>query len=85
MMPRITRPQVYRVVREMPPGSGSGRMSCSCGWRSSSYATSGRAAPTKNAVPSIAKAGWSRHPKAVVVVVKGGDIMYRCGGGMVYH
>ena len=27
-MPRITRPQVYRVVREMPPANGSGQPSC---------------------------------------------------------
>ena len=44
-MPRITRPQVYRVVREMLPGNGSDRRSCCCGWRIRS-ATSGRAAET---------------------------------------
>ena len=53
------------------PGSGSGRRSCCYGWRSPNYATSGRAAPTKDAAPPAVKAGWSRHPKAVVVVLGG--------------
>ena len=44
-------------------------MSCCYGWRIRSYATNGRAAPTRNAVPPAVKAGWSRHPKAVVVVL----------------
>ena len=41
-MPRITRPQVYRVVRDCP---GSGRRSCCCGWRIRSYATAGAPLP----------------------------------------
>ena len=44
-------------------------MSCCYGWRIRSYATNGRAAPTRNAAPPAVKAGWSRHPKAVVVVL----------------
>ena len=68
-IPLITRPQVYRVVREMLPGNGSARMSCCCGWRIRSYATSGPAASTRNAAPPAVKAGWSRHPKTVVVVL----------------
>ena len=46
-------------------------MSCCYGWRIRSYATNGRAAPTRNAAPPAVKAGWSRHPKAVVVVLEG--------------
>ena len=53
------------------PGSGSDRRSCCGGWKTSSGATSGRAAPMRNATPPAAKAGWSRHPKAVVVVLVG--------------
>ena len=34
-----------------------------------SYATNGPAAPTKDAAPPAVKAGWSRHPKTVVVVL----------------
>ena len=45
-------------------------MSCCYGWRIRSYATNGRAAPTRNAAPPAVKAGWSRHPKAVVVVLE---------------
>ena len=44
-------------------------MSCCYGWRIRSYATNGRAAPTRNPAPPAVKAGWSRHPKAVVVVL----------------
>ena len=44
-------------------------MSCCYGWRIRSYATNGRAAPTRNAAPPAVKAAWSRHPKAVVVVL----------------
>ena len=51
------------------PGNGSDRRSCCCGWRIRSYATSGRAAPTKGAAPPAVKAGWSHHPKRVVVVL----------------
>ena len=45
-------------------------MSCCYGWRIRSYATNGRAAPTRNAAPHAVKAGCSRHPKAVVVVLE---------------
>ena len=51
------------------PGNSSGRLSCCHGWWIRSYATNGRAAPTRNAAPPAVKAGWSRHPKAVVVVL----------------
>ena len=51
------------------PGNGSGRRSCCCGWRIRSYATSGRAAPTRDAAPPAVKAGWSHHLKRVVVVL----------------
>ena len=50
-------------------GSSSGPISCCCGWRIRSYATNGLAVPTRDAAPPAAKAGWSRHPKAVVVVL----------------
>ena len=53
------------------PGSGSGRTSCCYGWWSLNYVTSGPAAPTKDAAPPAEKAGWSRHPKPVVVVLVG--------------
>ena len=33
------------------PGNGLGPLNCCCGWSSRSYATSGRAAPTRNAAP----------------------------------
>ena len=51
------------------PGSSSGPISCCCGWRIRSYATNGLAVPTRDAAPPAAMAGWSRHPKAVVVVL----------------
>ena len=51
------------------PGDSSDRMSCCCDWRIRSYATSGRAVPTKDAAPPAVKAGWSHHPKRVVVVL----------------
>ena len=50
-------------------GNGSDRRNCCCGWRKRSYATSARAAPTRDAAPPAVKAGWSHHPKAVVVVL----------------
>ena len=50
-MPRLTRPQVYRVFWGMLPGNGSGRLSCWGGWRVRSHTTSGPAAPTRNAAP----------------------------------
>ena len=53
------------------PGSSSGPISCCCGWRIRSYATNGLAVPTRDAAPPAAMAGWSRHPKAVVVVLEG--------------
>ena len=52
------------------PGNGSGRRSCCGGWRIRSYATSGRAAPTRDAAPPAVKAGWSHHLKRVVVVLE---------------
>ncbi len=51
------------------PGSSSGPINCCCGWRIRSYATNGLAVPTRDAAPPAAMAGWSRHPKAVVVVL----------------
>ena len=73
-MPRITRPQSLPPCRRgctgwcgrCCPGNGSGRRSCCCGWRIRSYATSGRAAPTRDAAPPAVKAGWSHHLKRVV-------------------
>ena len=52
------------------PGNGSDRRSCCCGWRIRSYATSGRAAPTRDAAPPAVNAGWSHHLKRVVVVLE---------------
>ena len=52
------------------PGSSSGPINCCCGWRIRSYATNGLAVPTRDAAPPAAKAGWSRHPEAVVVVLE---------------
>ena len=77
-MPRITRSQSLPSCKRgctgwcgrCCPGNSSGRMSCCYGWRIRSYATNGRAAPTRNAAPPAVKAGWSRHPKAVVVVTR---------------
>ena len=40
------------------------------GWRIRSYATNGRSAPTKDVASPAVKAGWSRHPKTVVVVLE---------------
>ena len=54
------------------PGSGSGRRSCYCGSSSLSYATSGRAAPTRDAAPPAERAGRSLHPELVVVVLDRG-------------
>ena len=51
------------------PRNGSGRMSCCGGWRIRSYATSGRAAPTRDVALGAARAGRNRHLKAVVVVL----------------
>ena len=50
-MPQITRPQVYRVVRELLPKSGSGRENCWGGWQTFRNVPSGPAAPTRNAAP----------------------------------
>ena len=73
-------------------GSGSGRRSCCCGWRKLNCATSGRAAPTKDAAPLAAKSGRSHHPKAVVVVLEdchfaGLRVEYAGGGqtGLTRH
>ena len=57
-MPRITRPQsLPSCKRGCPgwfatccPGSGPGPMNCCNGWRRHSYAMSGRASPTRDAV-----------------------------------
>ena len=59
-------------------GSSSGPISCCCGWRIRSYATNGLAVPTRDAAPPAAKAGWSRHPKAVVVT-SGHSLFPRAG------
>ena len=48
-MPQITRPQVYRVVREMLPGSGSGRTSCCGGSRIRRIVRNGPGAPMPSA------------------------------------
>ena len=50
-MPRITRPQVYRVVREMLPRNGSGRMNCCGGSRIRKNSTNGPSAPMPSAAP----------------------------------
>ena len=76
-MPRITRPQSLPSCKRgctgwcgrCCPGNGSGRMSCCGGSRIRKNATNGRAAPTKDAAPPAVKAGWSRHPEPVVVVL----------------
>ncbi len=86
-MPRITRPQSLPPCRRgctgwcgrCCPGNGSGRRSCCCGWRIRSYATSGRAAPTRDAAPPAVKAGWSHHLKPVVVVLGVVGQLYRLG------
>ena len=70
-MPRITRPQVYRVVREMLPRERFGPEELLLWLRIRSYATSGRAAPTRDAAPPAVNAGWSHHLKRVVVVLGG--------------
>ena len=57
-MPRITRPQVYRVVREMPPRERFGRLNCCGGWRRRKNATNGPGAPMPSAEPPFA------HPRA---------------------
>ena len=59
-MPRITRPQVYRVVRVMLPRERFGPDELLLCWSCLSYATSGRAAPTRDVAPPAAKAGRSR-------------------------
>ena len=51
------------------PGSGSGPINCCCGWRIRSYATNGRAAPTRDAAPPAVNAEWTLHPEPVVVVL----------------
>ena len=61
-MPRTTRPQVYRGVREMLPREQFGPDNCCCGWSIRNYATNGLAVPTRDAAPPAAKAGWSRPP-----------------------
>ena len=76
-MPRITQPQSLPSCKRgctgwcgrCCPGSGSGRTSCCYGWWSLNYARSVPAAPTKDAAPPAVKAGWSRHPELVVVVL----------------
>ena len=53
-MSRITRPQVYRVVRRCCSGNGSGRISC-CGGRSRrKNATTGPDAPPPSVAPPFA-------------------------------
>ena len=69
-MPRITRPQVYRVVREMLPRERFGPDELLL-WLVESQLRNeqARTAPTKDAAPPAVKAGWSRHPESVVVVL----------------
>ena len=69
-MPRITRPQVYRVVREMLPREQFGPDQLLL-WLEDTQLHNERArpVPTRDAAPPAAKAGWSRHLKPVVVVL----------------
>ena len=50
-MPRVTRPQVYRLVREMLPRERVGRLSCCGGSRIRRIATKGPDAPMPSAEP----------------------------------
>ena len=50
-MPRITRPQVYRVVRRCCPGNGSGRLNCCGGWRRRKNATRVPDTPMRSVEP----------------------------------
>ena len=68
-MPRITRPQVYRVVREMLPRELFGPEELLLWLGIRSYATNGRAAPTRDVALGAARADRGRHLKAVVVVL----------------
>ena len=52
-MPLITRPQVYRVVRDLLPRNGSGQRNCCNGWRMSKCATNGPDGPTISAAPPV--------------------------------
>ena len=68
-MPRITRPQVYRVVREMLPRERFGPDELLL-WLVESQLRNERARRSpKDAAPPAVKA-WSRHPKPVVVVLE---------------
>ena len=66
-MPRITRPQVYRVVREMLPREQFGPDQLLL-WLEDTQLRNERAR-RRDAAPPAAKAGWSRHLKPVVVVL----------------
>ena len=68
-MPRITRPQVYRVVREMLPKQRLGASgNCCGGWRMCNCATGGQAALTPSAEPP-GKTQPSHLHKHVVVIL----------------
>ena len=69
-MPRITRPQVCRVVREMLPREQFGPEELLL-WLEETQLRNERArpVPTRDAAPPAAKGGWSRHLKPVVVVL----------------
>ena len=74
---RITRPQSLPSCRRgctgwcvrCCPRNGSGRVSCCNGWKTSSSATSGRNAPTGNAVPPAVGKHQASLPKPVVVIL----------------
>ena len=71
-MPQITRPQVYRVVREMLPRERFGPEEL-LRWLNESQRRNEQASRSHARRRSAAaKAGWSHHPKAVVVVLDAG-------------
>ena len=80
-MPRITRPQVYRVVREMLPWERVGPHELLLWLNESQLRNERAAAPTRNAALPAVKTGWSRHPKRVVVVLVVSQLWNRKGKG----
>ena len=77
-MPLITRPQSLPSCRRgctgwcgrCCRGNGSDRVSCCNGWKMSNGATSGRNAPTRNAVPPAAGKHQASLFKPVVVILE---------------
>ena len=76
-MPRITRPQVYRVVREMLPRERFGPEELLL-WLEDTQLRNERARRSHERRRSApVKAGWSHHPKPVVVVLY--DLAFNSG------